>query len=114
MRRRLPLTAGLVLAACTPPETAPPPPEAMLPRLQALAEMTGEAVEDLSQDPCVIGCAAAAVAGCQAVEDMCDTALVTEVAGVWMTCGEVKQAACESTAGLYACAVTCRARVERS
>jgi hypothetical protein len=114
MRRRLLLTVALVLAACSPPEADESPPQPIAAQIRALAEMTGEAAEDLSQDPCVIGCAGAAVEGCQPVLDTCDTALVAPFSGVWMTCGEAVQAACESTAGLYACAIACRARVGRS
>ena len=110
MLRRSWLMIPCVLAACAAPEPEDGPSAAAAEQIESLAPWIGESAEALSQDPCVIGCAGAAVEGCPAVVEACDTSLVVAYAGAWITCTEAVRAACGSTAGLYACAVSCRAR----
>jgi len=110
MPRRCSLIVAFVLAACGAPEVSEPPSEAVRPSIEALAEMTGESVEALSSDPCVIGCAGAAVTGCPAVLEICDASFVFSYRGVWITCTEAVLGACGATAGLYECATSCRGR----
>lgn len=118
--RFLTVAVVLTLAACAPESSSepsepfsPPPPGAVRDGLQALAEATGESLDALSQDPCIIGCAGASVAGCQPVKDACDSTLVTQFGGIWMTCTEAIYAGCGGTPGLVICAHSCRARTAR-
>ncbi|MFT3772561.1 MAG: hypothetical protein QM820_44790 [Minicystis sp.] len=113
MLRRV-LIVAVVLPACAPSEPSDLLSEAQHAGVQALAELTGESVDTLRQEPCVIGCAGAALAGCQDVKEVCDTALAAPFAGIWITCTEAVQSACGGTVGLGFCAHSCRARSGRS
>lgn len=110
MSRRWSLVVAFVLAGCAETETVAPPSEAVIPTIEALAEMTGESVEALSNDPCIIGCAGAAVTGCSGVTETCNDSFVFSYGGAWITCTEALQAACGASAGLYQCATSCRGR----
>jgi hypothetical protein len=110
MPRRGSLVVAFALAACGAPEPVGTPSEAVRPTIAALAEMTGESVEALSNDPCIVGCAGAAVTGCSGVTEICDASFVFSYGGAWITCTEAIMAACGASIGLYQCATTCRGR----
>lgn len=110
MLRRGSWIVTVVLAACAAPEPIAPPSEAVASGIEALAEMTGESVDALSNDPCVIGCAGAAATGCIPVAQFCEQSFVFSYGGAWITCTEAVLGACGATPGLYQCTTSCRAR----
>lgn len=117
-RSRVIIALSVVMCACalpeseseSDPESEDTPSSAAPGPIAELAELVGESAEALSQDPCIIGCAGAALEGCSGVSQACDLSFVVSFGGAWITCTEAVQAACGSTPGLYGCAVSCRAR----